>query len=92
MKRTYYCIYDDVSEVACNPFPASNDADAIRTFEYTISNNPVMDSNRDNFVLKKVFTFDTKDCGVVTFNEEGKEVLLIPSDVLRGSRFEKEGV
>lgn len=91
MKRSYYCIYDEVSEVACNPFPASNDSDAIRTFEYTISNNPVMDSNRDNFVLKKVFVFDTKDCGVVTKGKDGEELFLSPVDILRGSRLEKEG-
>ena len=90
MKRNYYCIFDEVSEVACNPFPASNDADAIRTFEYTISNNPVMDSNRDNFVLKKVFIFDTTNCGVVTI-VDGNEVVHSSVDVLRASRLAKEG-
>ena len=91
MRKSLYCIFDETSEIACNPFPASNEADAIRTFDFTIRNNPIMDSNRDSFVLRKVCDFDFSVCSVVVPDVNSGEVLLDSIDVLRASRLSKEG-
>jgi hypothetical protein len=47
MIRPLYCIYDTVAEVFNKPFPAHNDADAMRAFEDSLKES----LRKDEYVL-----------------------------------------
>lgn len=92
MRKKLYVIYDEVAKISLNPFPANNESDAIRTFEFTLSSNPLMNYRKGDFALRTIGTFDVSDgCLVFTGNCPDGSDEFMTFDVIRGNAFESDG-
>ena len=58
MKRPMYSVYDSVAEIFNKPFPAHNDADAIRVFEKSIEESGFEKERCTDYSLFRIGVFD----------------------------------